>query len=104
MHKSSNQKKKEVFATALLWVLTLTCGSYISWKIDPIPIQHGIGWVSEQTGQFFDRCISSAFMQKLPALSWFFKQETTESGSVVSDFSKDPSYIRYLSFQQPGDG
>lgn len=104
MHRSVNQKKKEIFATSLLWVLTLTCGSYISWKIDPLPIQHGIGWVSEQTGQFFDRCIGSAFTQTLPALSWFFEQKSMENKSGISDFPKDPSYTRYLGFHQPGDG
>ncbi len=111
MYRRKSEGQQEKIATAFLWLMALMCALYISWKINPYPIQQGIRWVSNQTEQFFDRCVEQALSQTLPALSGFFFQDTFLKGSVIetdltgiSGFTEDPFYRKYLSFSQPGDG
>ena len=112
MYRRKSERQQEKVATVCLWLLALVCVIYIAWMINPYPIKQGIGWVGEQTEQFFDRCAKQALMQTLPAVSCFFispssnQIENTDTGldtdSIV--ITTDPFYTKYLSFSQPGDG
>lgn len=112
MYRSRKNRQQEKIATAFLWLLALVCACYISWKINPYPLKQGVGWLSDQTGHFFDCCMKRAFAQTLPALSNFFFQDTDvafESSnnfddSVTTVLTSDPFYSNYQSFSQPGDG
>lgn len=112
VYRSRNERQKEKLATVFLWLLALGCAFYISWMINPHPIEQGIRWVGDQTEQFFDRCATQALMQTLPSISCFCLSqssnqiENTDTG-VEADtavITADPFYTKYLSFSQPGDG
>ena len=110
MYRRKREGQQEKIATAFLWLMALMCALYISWKINPYPLQQGIGWVGNQTEHFFDRCVEQALSQTLPTLSCFFLQDSVaqaadgEKDLLTGQVTDDPFYTKYLSFSQPGDG
>lgn len=71
MYRSFHPRRKEKIVTTILWVLALACSTYILWKINPYPIQRGIGWTKQKTEQFLNRCIDNTVSNTLPSLSIF---------------------------------
>lgn len=71
MYRSFHPRRKEKIATTILWFLALACSTYILWKINPYPIQRGIGWTKQKTEQFLNHCIDNTVSNTLPSLSIF---------------------------------
>ena len=71
MYRSFHPRRKEKIVTTILWFLALACSAYILWKINPYPIQRGIGWTKQKTEQLLNRCIDNTVSNTLPSLSIF---------------------------------
>ena len=87
MYRSFHPRRKEKIVTTILWFLALACSTYILWKINPYPIQRGIGWTKQKT-------ISNT----LPSLSIFFDCEGLSKENITQTnmfFSSDPFYQQF---------
>ena len=62
MYRSFHPRRKEKMVTTILWFLALACSAYILWKINPYPIQRGIGWTKQKTEQLLNRCIDNTVL------------------------------------------
>ena len=71
MYRNFHPRRKEKIVTTILWFLALACSTYILWKINPYPIQRGIGWTKQKTEQFLIRCIDNTVSNTLPSLCFF---------------------------------
>ena len=83
MYRSFHPRRKEKIVTTLLWFLALACSTYILWKINPYPIQRGIGWTKQKTEQFLNRCIDNTVSNTLPSLSIFFDCEGLSKENIT---------------------
>ena len=75
MYRSFHPRRKEKMVTTILWFLALACSAYILWKINPYPIQRGIGWTKQKTEQLLNRCIDNTVSNTLPSLYMFFSDD-----------------------------
>ncbi len=71
MYRSFHPRRKEKIATTILWFLALACSTYILWKINPYPIQRGIGWTKQKTEQFLNHCIDNTVSNTLHRFLFF---------------------------------
>lgn len=98
MYRSFHPRRKEKIVTTILWFLALACSTYILWKINPYPIQRGIGWTKQKTEQFLNRCIDNTVSNTLPSLSIFFDCEGLSKENITQTntfFSNDPFYQQF---------
>ena len=98
MYRSFHPRRKEKIVTTILWFLALACSTYILWKINPYPIQRGIGWTKQKTEQFLNRCIDNTVSNTLPSLSIFFDCEGLSKENITQTntfFSSDPFYQQF---------
>ena len=95
MYRSFHPRRKEKIVTTILW---FACSTYILWKINPYPIQRGIGWTKQKTEQFLNRCIDNTVSNTLPSLSIFFDCEGLSKENITQTntfFSSDPFYQQF---------
>ena len=86
MYRNFHPRRKEKIVTTILWFLALACSTYILWKINPYPIQRGIG------------CIDNTVSNTLPSLSIFFDCEGLSKENITQTntfFSSDPFYQQF---------